>query len=424
VFFSGESARFYHDKKLEGRKGRKYVALEILPIIDDIGSAVVSKNHTLEQISGEISASALLKWVPDIPRLRYLDLYDGNALADVEVHKAIYKHCPQFEALSIFQWAGIESDQQLGSFVSGLPSHTLRELTTISGCGVSLNTCLALNNHGQSLQKLELNFGSDAIPALAQLRGCTNVKLLRLGISATVNMAVTHKEVLEELIQWLTNCNNLREITLTEFKCGPTILTPILLSVNIRLEELSLNAVRNLYSAKDHRDFHLALAHQKTLKSLDLRGNAEGMVRDDIDAIVDSVGQLVNLQSLKLRGLADCFGDSEIIKCLAPLSNLEEVYIGGWNVTDSVLTPVASLTKLRTLNFAAVTAFTRDGLLDLVDKLGSGHDGLHLSIDNADPASMMTEEEVKLIDESLHAKVGGRLDYLPLRGSSICSFEE
>jgi len=416
MFFSGELAQFYHDKKIESRKGRKYVTLDLLPIVDDIGSAIVSNNHTLEQIAGEISSGALLKWVPHLKRLKYLDLYDGNALADTEVHKAIYKHCPHFETLSICQWAGTGSDEKLGSFISGLPSQMLRELTTISGCGVSLQTCTALNNHGQTLQKLELDFGFEAIPALALLKGCTNVRVLHLEISATVDMAETHKEVLTELINWLNSCTSLREITLTEFMCGPTILTPLLLSEEIRLEEVSLNAVRNLYNGGEHRDFHLALAHQKTLKTLDLRGNAEDMVRDDIDALVDSVSQLVNLQSLKLHGLADYFSNPEIIRCLAPLTNIEEVYIGGWNVTDSVLTTVATLKKLHTLNFAAITAFTCDGLLSLVEKLSSGQDGFHLSIDDADPMRMINEEEVKLIHESLQAKVGGTLDYLPLRG--------
>lgn len=182
------------------------------------------------------------------------------------------------------------------------------------------------------------------------------------------------------------------------------------------MEEISLNSVRNLYSVKDHRDFHFALAHQKTLKTLDLRGDSEEMVRDDIDAIVDSIRQLVNIQSLKLRGLADFFGDTEIIQCLAPLANLEEVYIGGWNVTDAVLATVASLPKLHTLNFVAITSFTCSGLLEFVEALGSGHDGLHLSVDNADPASLMSEEEAKLVAECLNAKAGGRFDYMPLRG--------
>lgn len=119
---------------------------------------------------------------------------------------------------------------------------------------------------------------------------------------------------------------------------------------------------------------------------------------------------------MKLRGLADWFGDAEIIRCLAPLDNLEEVYIGGWSVTDSVLDTVAGLKKLHTLNFAAITGFTCDGLLSFVEKLGSSQDGFHLSIDNADPMTMINEEEVKLIHECLQAKVGGTLDYLPLRG--------
>lgn len=421
-FFAEPLARLHHQKRVPIR-GRNFIRLDLLPILEDVGSLLVSKTQLLEQVSGKLSSGAFLKWVPNMPRLKRLELYHGEVLADQEVHKAIYEHCPQFEALSIFQWLGSESDHQLGSFIGGLPNQMLKDLTTYSACGVAMETCLALNNHGKSLRKLELNFGPDAVPALALLKECTSVESLHLEIPGSVDLENTHKEVFLELINWLGECRNLREITLTEFKSGPAVLTPLLLSDVVHLEEVSLNAHNSLYSVKDNREFHKALSHQKTLQTLCLRGDAEEVVRDDIDAIIDSVCQLSNLKKLELRGVADYFSDAELIRTLTPLSELEEVYIGGYGVSDAVLSTVSSLKKLRAMNFVAITSFTCDGLLEFVDALGPGNDALHVSVDNADPQSLMTDEEVALVREALAAKVGGRLDYIPLRGKLTLEIE-
>lgn len=50
------------------------------------------------------SSPPLYKWAPKLPRLRRLELWDGETLAMTEVQQAIHAHCPYFSALSIYVW--------------------------------------------------------------------------------------------------------------------------------------------------------------------------------------------------------------------------------------------------------------------------------------------------------------------------------
>jgi hypothetical protein len=427
-FFSGDLQRFHHTTKGTTRNGKTFTKLNVVPVLEGIAMTVISSTRLLEQVSGRLEPAAFRRWLPNMTRLRRLELWNGEVLADEQVHQTIYKHCPHFHALSIFMWQGTEADRQLGAFISGLPTQILTELITISNCGVSSDTCTALNKHGDSLKRLELNFNADAVPAIALLKGCTAVESLHLEIPGTIDLESAHPEVFLELVNWLPQCTQLKEINLTEFKNGPSILLPLFLADSIHLGEASLE-VRTLaseasYSVKENREFHRALMHQKSLTTLRLRGDSEGVMRDDIDALVDSVIQLTNLKHLELRGVADYFSDTQLVRLFTALSNLEEVYVGGFGVSDAILPAVASLKRLRVINFVAITRFSREGLLDFVEELGPGNEGLHLSVDNADPMALLTDEEVAEVREALSEKVQGRIDYIPLRDPNVSEFED
>jgi len=415
-FFEGDMAAFHHQTKFLSREGNEFVRLNGQPILEGIATMIATKTYMLEQVSGRLPADEFLKWVPYMPRLKRLELYDGVVLASAEIRKAIYQNCPQFESLSLVMWSGPDPDKHLGEFISGLPPQTLRDLIQISNCGTSTMTCTALNKHSESLRRLELSFMPAGMQALPLVKGCTALESLRLEIPSSMDLRQKLEGLFQDLENWLEQCTNLKEVTFEEFgEAGPALLTPLLLNKAIFLEELSFDGKSNLYAAKDARDFHRALAGQKSLHTLCLRGDGDDAVRDDLDAIVDSIKQLTNLRKLDLGGVADFFGDADIINSLSPLTKLEEVCTGGWSITDAVLPTVAALPKLRAVNFVAITEFSLDGLLDFVDRLGAGNDGMHLAIDNADFEHSIPEEELVLVREALLKTRGGRLDYMPLK---------
>lgn len=255
---------------------------------------------------------------------------------------------------------------------------------------------------------------------MACLQGCTAIEKLSLQIPGSIHLEESQNDVYRGIQTWLSNCKHLREINLHDFKSGPLILTPLLLNDKIRLEDLSLDGgVTGVYSVKDHRNFHLALANQRNLRVLCLKGDAEDVVRDDVDALVESVSQLDQLTKLELRGVSDFFADDAIIRLLSSLENLEEVWLGGYGVSDAVLPVVASLRHLNTIAFNGITNFTLDGLLKFVDMLDTQSNyGLQLSLFNVDSSSALEEDEIALVRSVLQAKVNGRLDYMTLHGES------
>lgn len=369
----------------------------------------------LEQLSGDFSPAAFLSWLPRLARLQRLELWDGEVLADKRARQAIYEHCPNFESLSIYQWGSHQSDYQLAALLEGLPAQSLKYFQTISHCHVSSETCLALNKHGQSLKYLQLTFTLDAVPALALLKNCTSIEILHLQIQGVRDM--THGNVIEDVVAWLGECIHLREVNLTDIIAAPSILTPLLLNETIHLQDISVNGQQDyLYSMKDNRDFHLALAHQKSLHSLCLRGDSDDVFRDDVDALVDSISQLSKLRKLELRGVSDPFRNENIIRILRSLEQLEEVYIGGFGISDTILDSVGRLQHLQRITLNALTEFTASGLLNFVEKLSLGNEGFLLSIDNADPNYLLTDEELTLVRRALSDKVKGKLDYIPIRG--------
>ena len=51
-----------------------------------------------------VSENALVRWVPDLPNLRYLKLWDGKALSDERVPNLLHVHCPKLEAIGLYMW--------------------------------------------------------------------------------------------------------------------------------------------------------------------------------------------------------------------------------------------------------------------------------------------------------------------------------
>jgi hypothetical protein len=108
--------------------------------------------------------------------------------------------------------------------------------------------------------------------------------------------------------------------------------------------------------------------------------------------------------------------DEHLIVIVRNLLLLEDFYVNGLELNDVVLESVAALENLRNVTFSGISKFTVDGLLDFVSRLGPNNSGIRVSIDMADPDTMLPEDSVNMIRECLVEKTGGTLEYMALRG--------
>ena len=414
-FFAGELYQFRTETetpmKTKGR-GKRSLRLNTTATLEVIGEAISKQTPMLEEIDGEISSSALLQWIPRLPKLQQMTLWNGAALAD-GIGKLIHIHCPNFKGLRFYEWSAPEADTLFATFLRELRPQTLETLEVFSFSNIGARSFLALTCHGTSLQELKLNnVKSEAMPALSILKGCTALtSLLLTEPVASTDLEHTQNDVFLEVISWLRECTQLHSITFQQLLSGPAILTPILLENNINLVRLEVRG----YVPSRAKNFHQALAHQQSLRCVSLWGDAEDC---DIDTLVEALCQLRHLTDLHLSNLSDFFRDEHIRKLARSLPNLEDLFTSGWGITDAVWPDLATLRYLRRLDINAWSLFTLEGILEYISNLGPGNGGLSLAIMMADPDSALSEEEQAFVKEELASRAEGRFEYTLARG--IC----
>ena len=306
-----------------------------------------------------------------------------------------------------------DCDQKLAALLSGLPEQTLKSFTTFSRVDLGAESALALNCHSHSLANLELQLTNEAIPHMGFMKGCNAVESLKLtDIYKTIDLEKTQHDVFLEVVSWLTESRNLTSLVLNGFISGAAIVTPVLLEENIRLESLEIDN----YAQKDQKTFHQALVHQPTIQRLILESEPIEF-RDDLDTLVHALCQLKQLRTLKLIGISAMFSDNHIGSLSEQLELLEDLYVGGLQLTDACLEHVIHLRNLRSIAFSGITTFTMEGLLHFISKLGPGNYGLVLAIDHADPDQGLSEQEQQFVRSQLYEQVDGRLEYTFLRGT-------
>lgn len=422
-FFSDELAKYHFVQQTPG-KGR-ISRLDTRKIVSAIGDELTQHCALLESLSEPTNANifsvALLTWVPRLSHLRSLDFWDGKALADETIRNLLHAHCPNLSSLRIYSSFNEDADHHLASFIGGMQENTLTYFENISECRIGAETCLALNSHGKSLQSLKLGLNSDGVQALALLQGCTAIETLALAsFSVSPDLKATQNDVYLEIVAWLKDCNSLKDISFTNFVAAPDLLMPVLLNKDTTLQKLQINATEaGMYVVKDHHDFHQALSQQPSLRSLLLRADPDPVTRDDLETLMNAFCSLKELRELRLTRISDYFNDEHIGMLAQHLARLEDLYIGGYGVSDAVFKSLAALPNLKVVTFSGITSFTDTGILDFVGQLGEGSRGIMLSIDNADPDSAIAPESQDLIREVMATKLDGRFEYQLLRGSSL-----
>lgn len=356
-------------------------------------------------------------------RRRASSFNDSRELSQVQfsqhIHLVSVRGFSTCSLLTSFR-AAEDRDHRLAAFISSLRPQTLRYFQTFRDVGASVETFLALSSHNESLKDLRLCLSNESLEHLSLLRECTSLETLRLeDTSGSTDLEKTQHDVFLEVIQWLRNCKNLRDLTMTRFLSAAALVTPVLLEDSIQLRRLELDS----YVAKDHQLFHEALGHQaSSLRVLSLSGETDEMFRDDLDILENALGSLTRLKELKLL-LPEVLSEGLYQSILAHLKDLQELYITGLVLTDAVLPSVANLSNLRSVTFNGISCFTKDGLLSFVSQLGPGNSGLRIMIDMADPDQRLSDEDVALVRSVVESRVDGIFEYTLFRGrrAPLCS---
>ncbi|KAL1301806.1 hypothetical protein AAFC00_005998 [Neodothiora populina] len=431
-FFTGPLATFDFMAQITGTRQQKWRSkgIKLRANIVSIGETIVGSAPMLEEVTepsvGEynILSEALIRWTPQLGRLQSLELWDGKTLGDETLRNLLHAHCPHLRRISIYQWREDESDHKLAEFISNMPRNTLSEFENHAECGIGPETCLAFNTHGSSLKALNLALPEKGISSLGLLQGCTSVETLKLtDLFSPHDLKATENEVLLDMISWLKNCEKLRELSLTGFSSAPDILTEVLNMDEIQLEDLQINARDDsMYILKDHTAFHLAIGRQKKLRSLLLKCDPEPLIPDARDALVGQICQLHDLKYLKLTRTSDWFQDQHIQALAKSLSVLEELLVAGWALSDASLQALSNLSSLKSITFNGPSNFSADGLIDFINRLGPGNQGLAVSIDMANTDTRLTNEEQYAVRDALMNKVQGRFEYQLTRDPDVPEF--
>ncbi|KAH6616303.1 hypothetical protein C7974DRAFT_436377 [Boeremia exigua] len=422
-FFSGPLKQFERTRKWQSASGKKMTGLMDADTIEAIGEAVTQHTPMLETISGELKSEALVRWTSRLPRLQCLELFDGKPLENPLVHASLHEHCSNFNSLMIYTWSLPDlddRDHKFAEFLSSMRANSLKSLQTMHDIGADAQTFLALSHHGGSLEDLGMYTSNESLSHLSMLQGCTALRQLRIeDTHGVVDLQATQNDVYLETIAWLSKCKDLRSIRFSNFASGASIITPVLFEHDMRLEHLEIDS----YILKDHKTFHQALVQQQAnLVELTLNGESEGMFRDDLDILVDSLKQLKALQQLSLT-LLEVLRDEHIIAIFQDLKQLETIYVTGLELNDVILPTIGALPNLRDVTLSGISKFSVDGLFDFISMLGSGNQGIRVTIDQADPDTALTDENQTVLSDYLTQQVGGTFDYTLYRDPYISEFE-
>lgn len=243
----------------------------------------------------------------------------------------------------------------------------------------------ALSCHRESLIEIKLRMSEiESVSKLLLLKSCTNLVSLSLsrlfpvrndeGLDSPVHIdEKLNRDTLLETVAWLKECKNLRSLAFEDSLIYSTLVTPILSENGIHLTSLRCLGRK----VGDTKAFYKALANQTSLKSLWLKGYKDNSTQE-VEILVESLTQLVNLKDLQLAQVTNLFVNQHIVQLVSNLPKLEVwSMIGPMNLT-AIWDEAASLRSLRILELGELESATIDEILNLINNLGPGNKGLQL----------------------------------------------
>ncbi|PYH47529.1 uncharacterized protein BP01DRAFT_390059 [Aspergillus saccharolyticus JOP 1030-1] len=373
-----------------------------------IGSAIVKKATSIRGMSLHVPPETLSEWVAGLPLLQSLTVWSGAALSQ-HTGAQLRENCPKFKQLTIYSWRDrppITAEAESEEFLKELSPDTLECFDLISLSQLGPRSVAALGSQLQSLSELKLtSLTIKAIAELPSLKPLPSLRALALVDSVPSPRNESFYAIVSQVAEWIGNCRSLRQLDLRRFVDDPFLLSQTLSKEGLTLTNLSLAK----YDMSGSDAFHEALGRQQSLRSLCLSGDPS-FVPEDIEILVQALGQLHELRDLDLKDISDGFAQEHVITLTASLPHLECLWISGDFFDDTVLQAFYHLRELRALVIPAFSKFTADGIFDFISHLGPGNTGFSLSILNA-VDSTLTEEAQLLISETLKASVDGSFDY-------------
>jgi len=401
----------------------KRAAIDVVPTVNAVGEAVTAKTTLLEEIDGHLSPAFLPRWISRSPKLETVVLWRGDALAN-DAGVAIASNCENFRSLTIHEWLSPDADEVFAAFLNDLKQDTLGYFEMISYNNIGRLSFEALGRH-KSLRELNLgNLSQEAVLNLNQLKGCTEVHTLKLDDNfGTVQLEALNNDVFLEVVEWLSSCQKLRDLSLKKFFDGPALLSRVLYSPHVKLTKLSLEGYTVRHT--NAQLFHSALAEQKSLESVWLKGNGEETTPGDLQIMVEGLCNLTNLRELVLKDVSDEFSEDHIMTLALSLPLLEDFWTSGDEVSTDILPVLANLKHLKNLTLYAMTKFSPDAILDFLSSLDpETQRGFNLSLMAADPDSDLSDSEQDMIREFIRANLDGRFDFVLWRDAELSDSED
>ncbi|KIY00539.1 uncharacterized protein Z520_03202 [Fonsecaea multimorphosa CBS 102226] len=417
-FFAGKLSPFHFPKTEYKRQ-----VVDVGATINAIGDAVTAKTTLLEEIDGPISPGFLTRWISRSPKLETMVLWKGDALVN-GAGAAIAEHCDNFHSLTLHEWESPDADEAFATFLNELKPDTLSYFEIISNNDLGKRSFQALGRH-KTLRQLDLgSLNQDAVRNLNALKDCTEIQTLKLDDRyGNVQLEARDNDVFLEVVHWLSSCQNLCDLSLKRFFDGPALLSRVLCSPSVRLTRLSLEGytVRHTNSQL----FHSALAEQRTLESVWLKGNGEDTMPDDLQFMVEGLCNLTNLRELVLKDVSDEFSEEHIISLAVSLPLLEDFWTSGGEVSADILQPLANLKYLKNLTLYALTRFTLGAIMEFLMSLDpEKQKGFNLSLMAVDPDYDLTEETQEMIREYMRANLDGKFDFVLWREADPSDSED
>ncbi|KAL2396905.1 hypothetical protein ABEF93_004614 [Exophiala dermatitidis] len=418
AFFADDLQAFHFPKREYNRLG-----VDVVATVNAIGEAVTAKTTFLEEIDGHISPGFLPRWISRSPKLETMVLWKGDALVN-GAGAAIAQCCEKFQNLTIHEWSSLDADDAFATFLHELRPNTLAYFEMISFNSLGRRTFLALGRH-KTLRQLHLgNLNLEAMANLDALKDCTEIHTLKLDDNyGTVQLETLNNDVFLEVVNWLSSCTKLRDLSLKKFLDGPAILSRVLYSPQVKLTKLSLEGYTVQHT--NAQLFHSALAEQKSLESVWLKGNGEDTTPDDLHIMVEALCNLTNLKELVLKDVSDEFSEDHIVSLALSLPLLEDFWTSGGEVSADILPVLANLKHLKNLTLYAMTKFTSDSIMDFLTSLDpETQRGFNLSLMAADPEYDLSEAEQELIREYTRLNLDGRFDFVLWREAELSDSDD
>ena len=410
-FFAGELQEFYLRTEListQPTKSRQKIRLvvDFVPVLHAVGEAITKKTMLLEELRGPISREFLPQWIRRLPRLQVLHLQQGHVLT-AEAQNAIRENCPSFKSLELYAWTEAEADEHLAALLSTTSGWQNFEL--YSGSDIGRMSLTGMNHHASTLTSIKLmGLNDDAVKSLGCLKECTALQKLELEASrSVVRLEDLENDAFLEIIAWLNDCCDLKELALENFYDGPAILAQTLATRNFTLTSLSLK--KYIASGDKAVAFHAAISEQPGLQKVYLNGDGEEATYEELQVLVDALSRLSSLQVLALNQMSDNFTDHHITALALNLPSLETFYPSGFAITDSVFQALAGLKNLRDMQFFGVTHFTATGIAEFISNLDpTTNSGLILSLWAVDTDHMLSSDEEVFLRELISTRLDGR----------------